>query len=327
MIHVGIIGVGHYAPARVLTNSDLEERLGISAESILQRTGIAKRHIADDAEATSDLATQAAQKALAAAGLSADELDFIIVTTTTPDCHGPATAAVVQANLKATKAAGCDIAAACSGFVYSLVLASQMIKGGLYKKILVIGSEVLSRITNAEDPDTAFLFGDGAGAVILGEVPAGFGLLGSDLGVDGTGFDVLKIPAGGSRMPASAETVAQRLHYVAMDGYRVFMFAMRVLGDSVIRSLTMANCQPDDIDLLIPHQANLRIIDAAARRMNLPREKTAVYIDQYGNTSAASIPIALSEAVAAGRIKHGDCIALAGFGAGLAWGSCILKWS
>lgn len=323
---VGIVGLGHYAPETILTNVELEARLNIPAATIFERTGILQRHIAGPAEATSDLATQAACRALANANVAAGEIDLILVTSTTPDCYGPPTAALVQNRLGAAKAAACDLAAACSGFVYSLVLGCQVIRSGLYRKVLVIGAETLSRITDWQDLETAILFGDGAGAAVLGEVPEGFGLLGADLGADGSGYDALKIPAGGSRQPASAATVANRLHYVSMDGYRVFMFAMRVLGESVGRSLSAAGLGPDEIDLMVPHQANRRIIEAAARRMALPLEKFIVNIDRFGNTSAASIPIALSEAAAAGRIRRGDRVALAGFGAGLAWASCVLKW-
>lgn len=324
---VGIIGLGHYIPEKVLTNADLEKTLGIPADSILQRSGILERHIAGPEEATSDLAAQAASLALADAKVAPEEIDLILVATLTPDCSGPPTAAAVQARLHAGKTAACDLGAACSGFVYSLVLGCHLIKSGLYRKVLVVGAEVLSRITDLTEPDTAILFGDGAGAAVLGEVPEGYGLLGSDLGADGSGFDVLKVPAGGSRLPASAETVAKRLHYVTMDGSRVFIFAMRVLGDSVGRSLASAGLGLADVNHMVPHQANLRIIEAAARRLDFPPERIIVNTDRVGNTSAASIPIALSEAAAAGRIKRGDRIILAGFGAGMTWASCVLRWS
>ena len=326
MKSVGIIGLGHYAPKKTLTNSDLEKTLGISAEKILQLSGITQRHIAAPEEAASDLAVEAARLALAHAGLESGEIDLIIVTTLTPDCYGPPTAAAVQAQLQANRAAAFDLSVACSGFVYGLVVGCQMIKSDLYRKVLVISSEVLSRVTDYQDPDTAILFGDGAGAVVLGEVPTGYGLLGADLGVDGSGFDTIKVPAGGSRLPTSTETLAKRLHYTKMNGARVFMFAMRMLGDSVKRSLAAAGLGAGDIDLMVPHQANRRIIEAAALRVDLPLEKTAINIDRYGNTSSASIPIALSEAVAAGRIRRGDRVVLIGFGAGLAWASCVLKW-
>ncbi len=323
---VGIIGWGHYAPERVITNSDLEKTLGIPAETILEITGIRERRVASPEEATSDLAAQAGKRALEIAGVSPDEVDLILVCTTTPDAIGPSTASVVQARLQAQRAAACDLSAACSGFVYGLVFGAQMIASGLYRKVLVIASDVLSRITDETDSDTAILFGDGAGAALLGEVPEGYGLLGCDLGSDGAGFDVIKVPAGGSRLPPSAETVANRLHYTTMNGSQVFVFAMRVLGNSVERSIAAAGLETGSIDLLIPHQANRRIIEAAARRSNLPMDKIMVNIDRYGNTSAASIPIALSEAAASGRIKRGDSVALVGFGAGLAWASCVLKW-
>ncbi|MDR7866382.1 MAG: beta-ketoacyl-ACP synthase III [Sporomusaceae bacterium] len=326
MKSAGIIGLGHYAPEKTLTNADLEKTLGLPAETILRLSGINERHVAAPEEAASDLAAVAARLALANAKAEPDEIDLIIVATCSPDCYGPSTAAAVQERLGARRAAAFDLAAACSGFIYGLVVGCNLIRAGLYRKVLVVGSEVLSRITDPQDPDTAILFGDGAGAAVLGEAPAGYGLLGTDLGADGSGFDTIKVPAGGSRLPTSAETIAQRLHYTKMDGASVTMFAMRVLGDSVKRSLAAAGLGPGDIDLMVPHQANLRIIEAAARRVDLPLEKTAVNIDRYGNTSSASVPIALSEAAAAGRIRRGDRVVLVGFGAGLAWASCVLKW-
>ncbi|MDT8903951.1 3-oxoacyl-ACP synthase III family protein [Anaeroselena agilis] len=326
MRSVGIIGMGHYVPEKTLTNADLEKTLGLPAETILRLSGINERHIAAAEEATSDLAAKAARLALANAKAKPDEIDMIIVATCSPDCYGPSTAAAVQEHLQARRAAAFDLAAACSGFVYGLVVGCNLIRAELYRKVLVIGSDVLSRITDSQDPDTAILFGDGAGAVVLGEVPAGYGLLGTDLGADGSGFDTIKVPAGGSRLPTSAETVAQRLHYTKMDGASVVMFGMRVLGESVKRSLAAAGLGPGAIDLLVPHQANLRIIEAAARRMDFPLEKTVINIDHCGNTSSASVPIALSEAAAAGRIRRGDRVVLVGFGAGLAWASCVLKW-
>lgn len=323
---IGIVGLGHYIPEEILASIDLEKSLGIPAESILQRTGIRERHIARPEEATSDLAARAARLALNDARIDPEEIDLIIVATSTPDNCGTPTAAAVQAHLKAGKAAAFDLMAACSGFVYGLVLGAQVIESGLYRKVLVIGAEITSKITDWTNPDTAILFGDGAGAAVLAETPEGYGLLGSDLGVDGSGFDRILVPAGGSRLPASAETVANRLHYVHMDGHEVFKFAMRVLGDSALRSLEAAGLEPGAVDLLVPHQANIRIIEAAARRVELPIEKVVVNIDRYGNTSAASIPIALSEAAAEGRIRRGDTVVLTGFGAGLTWGSCVLKW-
>ncbi len=323
---VGILGAGSYVPEKVLTNEELEKLFSLSAESIFDLTGIRLRHIAADGEATSDLAVQAALKALEAAGTSPAEIELVIVATSSPDNIASPCAALVQSGIKAAKAAAFDLCAACSGFVYGLVMGCQVIRSGLYKKALVIGAETVSRITNMTDRDTAILFGDGAGAVVLGELPEGYGLLGSDLGADGSKHHVLNVPAGGSRMPASEKTVRNHLHTVQMDGFSVFKFAMRAMGDSALRALTASGLTPGQLDLLVPHQANLRIIEAAAGRLDLPLEKVVVNIERYGNTSSASIPIALNEAVADGRIHRDDIIILTGFGAGLTWASCAMRW-
>lgn len=323
---VGIIGVGSYVPEKVLTNEELEKLFSLSAESIFDLTGIRLRHRAAEGEATSDLAVSAALRALAAAGTSPEEIDLVIVATSSPDQIASPCAALVQHGIKAVRAAAFDLCAACSGFVYGLVMGCQVIRSGLYKRVLVIGAETVSRITSMTDQDTAILFGDGAGAVVLGEAPEGYGLLGSDLGADGSKYHVLKVPAGGSRMPASEETVRNRLHTVRMDGFSVFKFAMRAMGDSALRALNAAGLKAGQLDLLVPHQANLRIIEAAAGRLDLPMVKVVVNIERYGNTSSASIPIALDEAVADGRIRRGDTIVLTGFGAGLTWASCAVRW-
>jgi len=323
---VGILGAGSYVPEKVLTNEELEKLFSLSAESIFDLTGIRMRHIAAEGEATSDLAVQAALKALEAAGTSPAEIELVIVATSSPDNIASPCAALVQSGIKAAKAAAFDLCAACSGFVYGLVMGCQVIRSGLYKKALVIGAETVSRITNMTDRDTAILFGDGAGAVVLGELPEGYGLLGSDLGADGSKHHVLNVPAGGSRMPASEATVRNHLHTIQMDGFSVFKFAMRAMGDSAMRALTAAGLTPGQLDLLVPHQANLRIIEAAAGRLDLPMEKVVVNIERYGNTSSASIPIALNEAVAKGRIRRDDIIILTGFGAGLTWASCAVRW-
>jgi len=238
----------------------------------------------------------------------------------------PATACLVQANLKAVNAAAFDLAAGCSGFVYGLITGAQFIQAGLYKKVLVIGAETLSRILDWTDRGTCVLFGDGAGAAVLGETTNGFGILGADLGADGTGGDFLKMPGGGSKNPASKESIEGRMHYIHMTGNEVFKFAVRVMGESAVKSLQLAGLDSDQVDLLIPHQANIRIIQSAAKRLKLSMNKVAVNVDKYGNTSAASIPLALKESVDSGRIKDGDTIVLVGFGAGLTWASCVLKW-
>ena len=325
--YAGIIGIGSYVPEKVITNGDLEKTIDTSDSWIVERTGIRERRVVAEGQATSDLAAIAAERALADAGVGADELDLIIVATVTPDMVFPSVACLVQNNLKAVNAAAFDLTAVCSGFMYALVTGSTFIQAGLYKKILIIGAEALSTITDWTDRNTAILFGDGAGAVVLAEVPEGFGILGVHLGAEGAGGDLLKVPAGGSRLPASADTVAQRLHYTRMDGNEVFKFAVKVMGEAVKQALEMANLSSADITCLVPHQANIRIIQSAAKRVGMPMDKVVVNVDKYGNTSAASIPLALDEAVKSGRIKKGDIIAMVGFGGGLTWAASIVKWS
>lgn len=316
---VGIIGLGCYVPDKIVTNKDLEKILDTSDKWIQERTGIRERRMVDPSMATSDLATFAAQKALANAGVTADEIDLIITCTITPDMFFPSIACLVQDNLRAANAAAFDLSAGCSGFVYGLVTGSQFIKTGLYKKVLVIGAETMTRFCDWTDRNTCVLFGDGAGAVVLGETKSGCGIIGTNLGADGSGGDLLKLPAGGTRIPATEESVRDRLHFIHMSGNEVFKFAVRVMGDSAANSLQQAGITPQGADLLIPHQANIRIIRAAAKRLNLPLEKVVINLDKYGNTSAASIPLALQEALESGRIKEGDTIVLVGFGAGLTW--------
>lgn len=323
---VGIIGIGTYVPDKVLTNKDLEKMVETSDEWIVERTGISERRIAAADMATSDIASRAAQKALDDAGVSAEEIDLIIVATATPDMFFPSTACLVQANIKAVNAAAFDLTAGCSGFVYGIVTGSQFIKAGLYKKVLVIGAETLSKILDWTDRNTCVLFGDGAGAAVLAETTEGYGILASELGADGAGGDLLKLPAGGSRIPTSAETVSGRMHFVHMNGNEVFKFAVKVMGEAAIKALESAGLKPSDVDCLIPHQANIRIIQSAAKRLKLPMDKVMINVNKYGNTSAASIPIALEEAVHGGKIKQGDTVVLVGFGAGLTWASAVIKW-
>ncbi len=323
---VGILGIGSYVPETVVTNFDLEKTMDTSDKWIVERTGIRERRIVKKGEATSDLATKAAERALADAGVSAEEIDLIIVGTVTPDMIFPSVACLVQENLKAVNAAAFDLTAVCSGFIYGLVTGSSFIKAGTYKKVLVIGAEALSAITDWTDRNTAIIFGDGAGAVVLGETSPGYGILGVDLGADGTGGDLLKVPAGGSRMPTSAETIMQGSHFIHMDGNEVFKFAIKIMGETVNKALENAKLSAAEVTYLVPHQANLRIIQSAAKRLGLAMDKVVVNVDKYGNTSAASIPIALDEGVKSGRIKNGDVIALVGFGGGLTWGAGIIKW-
>ena len=309
----------------MLTNFDLEKMVETSDEWIRTRTGIVERRIADPDVATSDLAIRAAQAALESAGMGAAELDLIIVATVTPDMFFPCTAAIVQRHLGPTMAAF-DILVGCTGFVYGLAVAREMVASGVYNRVLVCGAETLSRITDWEDRRTCVLFGDAAGAAIVGPVEEGRGILGYSLGNDGTNADSLKIPAGGSRMPATQETVANRMHYLMMNGPEVFKFAVRVMVESSEEVVQRAGLQMSDINLVIPHQANLRIVDAAAKRFHLPYERFARNGDRYGNTSAATIPLALDEAVRAGSVKSGDLVLLSSFGAGLSWGSLVMRW-
>ena len=325
-ISVGILGIGTYVPEKVLTNKDMEKIVDTSDEWIVERTGIRQRHIADADTATSDLATIAAQRALDNAKISASEIDLIIVATATPDMFFPSVACLVQDNIKAEKAGAFDLAAGCTGFVYSMITGAQFIKTGLYKKILVIGAETLSKIMNWSDRNTCVLFGDGAGAVVLGETKQGYGILGSKLGADGAGGKFLNLPAGGSRIPATVESVASNLHFIHMDGSEVFKFATKVMGEAAKDALDHAGLSANDIDCLIPHQANIRIIQSAAKRLKVPMDKVVVNVDKYGNTSSASIPIALEEALNSGKIKNGDNVVLVGFGAGLTWAGCVIKW-
>jgi len=324
--NVGILGTGTALPARIVTNADLARTLDTSDEWIRSRTGICERRIAEKDEQTSDLATRAAEAALRKAGTAVGEVDLIIVATTSPDVLIPATACYVQAKLGALNAAAFDLAAGCTGFIYGLSVGSQFIRTGAYKRVLVIGAEVFSRLLDWSDRNTCVLFGDGAGAVLLGPTEEE-GLLSLKMGADGTYADILTIPAGGVRMPAALETVADHRHYLKMlSGKEVFKFAVRVMGEITQQALDEARVSKDDLDFLIPHQANWRIIEAARKRFDLPEERVIVNIDCYGNMSSASIPVALDEAVSTGRIKRGDLLALVGFGAGLTWGAAILRY-
>lgn len=324
--HVGILGTGSYVPEKVLTNADLEKMVDTSDEWIVTRTGIRERRIAAPDQAASDLAYEAAQKALCSSGLRGEDLDLIIVATVTPDSFFPSTANILQDRLGASRAAAFDLAAACSGFLYGVVTASQFVRTGAYRYILVVGVDTLSKITNYEDRNTCVLFGDGAGAVIIGPVPEGYGLLSFELGSDGSGAPLLNMPAGGSRMPASIETVQKKLHTIHMSGQDVFKFAVRIMQTASMNVIEKAGLAPSDIDFLIPHQANYRIIEAAMRRLQLDESRVVINLDRYGNMSSASIPVALDEALQQGRIKDGDRLVLVGFGGGLTWGAAVVRW-
>ncbi|WP_432409658.1 beta-ketoacyl-ACP synthase III [Wukongibacter sp. M2B1] len=326
MRSVGILGTGRCLPEKEVSNYDLEKIVDTNHEWIVSRTGIYTRRIADDNTATSDLSTEAAKIALERANITAEELDMIIVATVTPDMNFPATACIVQSNLGAKNAAAFDLSAACSGFLYGVSMANQFIKTGVYDHILVIGAETLSKIMNWNDRNTCVLFGDGAGAVVLGPTEEGSGILSTHLGADGEGGKFLTLPAGGSRMPATVQTVEDNLHYIKMDGSEVFKFAVRIMGNAAKKALKLCDLGVEDIDYLVPHQANIRIISSAAKRLKLPMEKVYVNLDVYGNMSSASIPVALDEALEKGKFKKGDNVVLVGFGGGLTWGSCVIKW-
>jgi 3-oxoacyl-(acyl-carrier-protein) synthase III len=324
----GIIGIGSYVPEKILTNHDLEKMVDTSDEWITTRTGIKERHIVADDQAASDLATIAALRALEDASIGTADIDLIIVSTNSPDyMNFPATACVVQDNIGAAKAAAFDVEAGCSGFIYAVTIADQFIKTGMYKNVLVVATEIMSKITNWDDRETCVLFGDGAAAVLLSRVEEGLGISSSFLGADGSGGKYLLLPAGGSRKPASYETVEKKLHTIHMDGKEVFKFAVRVMGEAALKALDIAGLKPEDVDIFIPHQANIRIIDAAMKRLNLSKEKVYVNIDRFGNTSSASIPIALDELYRNGKLKKGDCILLTAFGTGLTYASMTMRWS
>ena len=327
LIQAGILGVGSYVPERILTNKELEKTVDTSDEWITSRSGIKERRIADPGYSTSDLAVRASRKALEHAGVKPEELDLIILATCSKDMIIPAGACIVQDQLGAVNAGAFDLEAGCTGFVYSLTIASQFIATGAMKRILVVGSEVLSKLINWEDRNTCVLFGDGAGAVVVGPVAPGEGLLASKLSAEGAGWVHLSIPAGGAKMPTTPETVEQKLHYVHMAGKDVFRYAVRVMEEEALQIVEKAGLKLSDIDLFIPHQANLRIIEHAAKKLKLPMEKVIVNLDRYGNTSTASIPLGLDEAVRSGRVKAGDNIVMVAFGAGLTSGAVVLKWS
>jgi len=323
---VGILGVGSTLPENIITNRDLETMVDTSSEWIISRTGIRERHIAGPDIATSDLSLTAGRQALERAGIEAQELDLIIVATATPDMPFPSTACIVQAALGANNAAAFDLEAACSGFLYGVAVAEQFISSKTYDTALVIGAETLSKITNWSDRNTCVLFGDGAGACVLGPVSNDRGILSHYLGADGRGKELLQIRGGGSRKPTSIDTVRQKLHYIEMQGAEVYKFAVRIMGEAALKALQRSGLSREDVDFLVPHQANHRIIKAVARRLRLPPEQVIVNVDRCGNMSAASIPVALDEAIIAGRINADDILVLVAFGGGLTWGATVIRW-
>ncbi len=327
MLKPVITGTGISVPKKILTNADLEKMVDTTDEWIVTRSGISERHLVEDGICTSDLGAGAGNMALESAGLAAEELDLIIVGTMSPDRLFPATACVIQEKLGAKNAAAFDVSAACSGFLFILSIAEQYIRTGTYKNILVVGAETMSRFIDWEDRTTCVLFGDGAGAVVLqGRDEDNRGIITTRLFTDGSYRDALYLPAGGSARPASAESVERREHYLKMEGKELFRIAIKALTNASRTILEDTGFTLDDVDVFIPHQANIRIIKMVANLLDMPMEKVYTNIERYGNTSASSIPIALDEATRSGRIKNGDLVLLAAFGSGLTWASTLVRW-
>ncbi len=326
MLRARIIGTGSYVPETILSNHDLEKMVDTSDDWIIERTGIKERRISTEKQAASDLAFGASRAALKSAGLKAKDIELIIVASVSGDMPLPATACILQDKLEAKKAAAFDVNAACSGFIFGLSVANAYILSGTYRRILVVGAEVLTKFTDWEERTTCVLFGDGAGAVVLEATEEDRGIVSTKIHSDGSLWELLHTPGGGSRNPASKETVKKRLHFIKMKGNETFKVAVRTLESLVVESLKENKLKASDIALLIPHQANLRIIQATARRLGLPMEKVMINLDRYGNTSAASIPIALDEAVKGGKVRNGDYLLLEAFGGGLTWASALIRW-
>ncbi len=324
-IGVKILSSGSYVPEKVLTNFDLEKMVETSDEWISTRTGIKERRILDKSQTTSDLACNAAVKAIEKAKISVDDIDLIIVATISPDAPMPSTACYLQKKLKATNAVAFDISAACSGFIYGVSIAKAFITSGMYKRVLLVGVEALSRVTDWADRNTCVLFGDGAGAMIFEASETENDIISTYLGTDGTHTDILNIPAGGSAIPTTKETVEQKLHFVKMLGKEVFKVAVSKMALAVNKAQELAGLTDKDIDLYIPHQANIRIIEAVAKKAGVTNEKVYINVHKYGNMSAATTIVALDEAYQEGKIKKGNFVELVAFGAGLTWGACILK--
>ena len=322
-----ITSIGRYLPPRVLDNEYFEQFVETNDVWIRTRTGIVTRHHAEKGVATSDLATAAARECLERRGLGAEEIDLIVVATITPDMLFPATACIVQANLGATRAWGFDLSAACSGFVYALCVGAQFIESGAHKRVLVIGAEIMSSVLDFQDRATCVLFGDGAGAILLEPTEADEGLVAFTHEVDGTGAGYLQMPAGGSLHPSSHETIDKRMHYVKQEGQTVFKYAVRKMAEASVAVVAKAGLRNDDIDLFIPHQANIRIIDAAQARLDLPDAKVVKNIAKYGNTTAATIPLGMYTALEEKRLRKGDNLLMTSVGAGFTVGAAIVRWS
>jgi len=323
---IKIIGTGFYVPDRILTNQDLEKIVDTSDEWITTRTGIKERRVVSEDQATSDLSIEAARIALENAGLKVKDIDLIIVATSTPDTLFPSTGCWVQKGLGAGTIPAFDISAACTGWLYGMIVAEALILNGAHKRILLLGSEVLTKITNMKDRNTCVLFGDGSAAVVLEESDDESGMLSSYWRADGNLGDLLSLPAGGTRIPASAESVAQDLHYLHMKGNEVFKHAVKRMGEAAMEAIKSAGLKTEDVKYLIPHQANIRIIHATGRRIKIQPEKIYVNIHKFGNVSAASIPIALHELWAEEKLKKGDIVVMVAFGAGFTWGAAVYRW-
>jgi len=322
-----ISAIQHWVPEKVLTNADLEKMVDTSDEWIRSRTGISERRILGDGKASSDMGAEAVKLLLKQRGISAEDIDVIIVATVTPDMFFPSTANLVQDKIGATNAFSFDISAACSGFIYALSIGTQFVENGTCKKVIVIGADKMSAITNYNDRNTCVLFGDAAGAILLEPTDdSSTGVLDFILHSDGSGAEFLHMKAGGSKYPATLETVANDWHYIYQDGKTVFKFAVTNMADIAVKVLERNNFSGKDVSLFVPHQANLRIIDAAVKRLGLSKDKVQINIDRFGNTTAATIPLALSEAVQQGKVKKNDLIVMATFGAGFTWGSALVRW-
>ncbi len=322
-----IVGTGSYLPANIVTNDDLAQKVDTSDEWIKSRTGIRERRILAEAEATSDMCVKAAERALKDADISAAELDLIVVGTVTPDMLFPSTACIVQDKIGAKKATAFDLSAGCTGFIYALATGSSFLEAGLYKNALVIGSDAVSRVVDWSDRGTCVLFGDGAGAVVLQASNSEEGIIGSYLRSDGSGAHFLHLPAGGSRLPATVKTINDALHSLKMEGREVFKFAVKAMEEATRRVLEENGLSLEEVNHLIPHQANIRIIESSLKRLGLAEDKVFVNLHKYGNMSGASVPVALDEAAKQGKFKKGDLLVLVAFGAGLTWGSSAVRWA
>jgi len=324
--NIEIKGTGFYVPEKILTNFDLEKIVDTTDEWVKTRTGIEERRIADDKEAASDLAAKAGAKALENANINPKDIDLLILATHFPDHYFPSTACITQHKLGLENAVCFDLSAACSGSIYSLFVAESLMKNSNYDTAMIIGTEIFSRTVDWKDRNTCVLFDDEVGAIIIKKGLKGKNIISFDFGSDDTGADLLKIPAGGSRLPTTYRTVDQRQHFIKMEGKKVYKFANKMMVDSVIKALDKVDLTKKDIDLLIPHQANIRILKAVAKKLHLPLKKIMINLGKYGNTSAASIPIALDEAITQEKIKKGDIVVLTAFGAGLTWGAIVIRW-